>query len=271
MTLKSMTTAEQALWDKIQSFQLDNEAHDLQFTDRLARENGWTKAYALRVIEEYRKFLFLCCVSNSGITPSDAVDQAWHLHLTYTRSYWVDLCRNTLDREIHHNPTQGGKKEANKFDGMYTDMFDLYTQKFITPPPADIWPANEQRFSDIDFRRVNVGRYLPVNRHIITALKVVGMLILAVIGLIVIPAFFPRIYKSLIAVLLIIACVLIFSKGDLSTNNNSGDSGDGGTSYDSHHGHHSDGHHSGDHGCSSGCSGCSASGCSGCGSGCGGD
>src|SRR5687767_6908346 len=117
-----MLPEEHALWDRIRHFQLDDPSIAFPFSKRLARENGWSFDYTLRVIEEYRKFLFLCCVSEKGVTPSDPVDQAWHLHLTYTRSYWVDLCRNTLQKEIHHHPTKGGPAEAQKFDGLYTSL-----------------------------------------------------------------------------------------------------------------------------------------------------
>jgi hypothetical protein len=92
----------------------------------------------VRVIEEYKKFIFLCFITQSGVTPSDAVDQAWHLHLTFTRSYWIDLCRDTLQTEIHHNPTMGGAKEGAKYDDYYTDTRQLYTEKFNIDPPADI-------------------------------------------------------------------------------------------------------------------------------------
>ncbi|GAA4338966.1 hypothetical protein GCM10023149_49350 [Mucilaginibacter gynuensis] len=102
-----MNATETSLWQKIQSFQLDQPDADFSFSARLARENGWTAAYTHRVINEYKKFIFLCCVSEQGVTPSDPVDQAWHLHLTVTRSYWIDLCRDTLGSEIHHNPTKG--------------------------------------------------------------------------------------------------------------------------------------------------------------------
>lgn len=154
-----MTLVEAALWEKIKLFQFNEPGIDFSFEERLARENGWTKEYTSRVIDEYKKFIFLCCTSETGITPSDPVDQAWHLHLTFTRSYWVDLCKNTLEKEIHHNPTKGGQKEAEKFNNYYTFLFDLYKQKFNAHPPADIWHNNKKRFSDINFQRVNLQQY----------------------------------------------------------------------------------------------------------------
>jgi len=56
--LMKMTPEENQLWNRIQLFKIDNETDAFQFSDRLVRENGWTKSYALRVIEEYKRFVF---------------------------------------------------------------------------------------------------------------------------------------------------------------------------------------------------------------------
>lgn len=157
--IKKMTQLENQLWQKISTFQLDDPNAKLTFSGRLARENGWGKEYTIRVIEEYLKFIFLCCVSTKAITPSDPVDQAWHLHLTYTHSYWNDLCKKTLIREIHHNPTKGGISEKQKFNSCYTRLEDIYKEKFGYEPPRDIWQDNKTRFSDMSFQRVNINRY----------------------------------------------------------------------------------------------------------------
>ncbi|MGQ2984219.1 glycine-rich domain-containing protein [Flavobacterium sp.] len=154
-----MTTVEKQLWDKLERFGFDSKGTQLTFARRLARENGWSTGYTGRVIEEYKKFIFLCCVSPTQVTPSDPVDQAWHLHLTYTRSYWDDLCDNTLSRKLHHNPTRGGNSEREKFVGYYTSLKDIYLEKFGATPPTDIWQGNNERFSEISFRRVSLDRY----------------------------------------------------------------------------------------------------------------
>jgi hypothetical protein len=162
-----MTPKQSQLWQKIENFQLDSPQSAFKFSDRLARENGWGQLYTLRVIEEYKKFIFLCCITQNGVTPSDAVDQAWHLHLTFTDSYWIDLCRDTLQTEIHHNPTKGGAQENAKYDGYYTDTQQQYLQIFDANPPPDIWPGNQQRFSDVNFQRVNISRYWLVKKPVI--------------------------------------------------------------------------------------------------------
>ncbi|MBL7999227.1 MAG: hypothetical protein JNL32_11380 [Candidatus Kapabacteria bacterium] len=141
-----MNHDEERLWLDIQAFRFDKHDVELPFSKRLARDNSWSLGYALRVIDEYRKFLFLCCVCNHGVTPSLAVDEAWHLHLCYTQSYWVDLCKNTLGRELHHLPTEGGATESEKYLQFYTNTFASYTHYFDEQPPPDIWLAPDKRF-----------------------------------------------------------------------------------------------------------------------------
>jgi len=77
-----MTKEQKQLWDKISHFKIDDENIHFTFSKRLARENKWSLEYSKKVIEEYKKFIFLCCVTKTGVTPSDQVDQAWRLHLT---------------------------------------------------------------------------------------------------------------------------------------------------------------------------------------------
>src|SRR5215470_1600629 len=77
------------LWQRIQDFPMDDPGDAFPFSARLAHENGWSGATAAAAIEEYRKFIYLIGVSDSPLTPSEAVDQVWHLHLLYTRSYWT--------------------------------------------------------------------------------------------------------------------------------------------------------------------------------------
>lgn len=146
------------LWNKIKKFELDDPEVALSFTDRLARENDWTMEYAVRAILEYKKFIFLLTISKSPLTPSDQVDQVWHLHLLYTQSYWEDFCEKTINKKIHHGPTKGGNDEKDKFTNWYEKTKELYLAIFKIEIPQDIWPPSEIRFSEIEFKRVNTKR-----------------------------------------------------------------------------------------------------------------
>lgn len=154
-----MTQQESKLWTKIQAFQFSEKDTTFPFEARLARENNWTIEFTERVIEEYRRFMFLCCISKKIKTPSDEVDQVWHLHMIYTKSYWEDFCQNTLGQLIHHNPTKGGHEEREKFWELYENTKIFYREKFGEKPPEDIWLPTQERFSKINFKRVHFDDY----------------------------------------------------------------------------------------------------------------
>ncbi|WP_413166968.1 glycine-rich domain-containing protein [Capilliphycus salinus ALCB114379] len=114
-----MNLQQQELYQRLQGFSLDEPNAKLSFSKRLARDNGWTVEYTQQAIAEYKKFAFLAVVAEHPVTPSEQVDQVWHLHLAYTRSYWDELCPNILQKTLHHNPTQGGHLEGEKFNDWY--------------------------------------------------------------------------------------------------------------------------------------------------------
>ena len=154
-----MNPLNRPLWEKIESFAFDTPGTKLTFAQRLARENGWSLAFTRKVLVEYKRFVFLAMAAGFPVCPSDAVDQAWHMHLTYTRSYWDDFCKGTLGRPLHHGPTRGGREEDVKHHDMYARTFAAYRQAFGEEPPADVWHPEQVRFGeDVAFRRVNTRR-----------------------------------------------------------------------------------------------------------------
>lgn len=160
-----MTVEPAALWDRLESFAFDDQGSALTFTRRLARENRWSVPYARRVVDEYRRFLFLAMAAGHPVTPSDQVDQVWHLHLTYTRSYWDELCRDVLETPLHHGPTRGGPRESAKYHDWYARTLDSYARHFGHEPPTDIWPPAAQRFGrDLHFARVNTQTHWVIPR-----------------------------------------------------------------------------------------------------------
>lgn len=151
-----MNTNQWELYQSIEAFSLDTADTALSFSKRLARDNGWSANYTQRVIAEYKKFAFLAVVAGHPVTPSDRVDQVWHLHLVYTRSYWDEFCPNVLGKALHHGPTRGGGSEHDKFNDWYNKTLASYEHFFGQKPPEDIWSPARIRFGrDLHFRRVN--------------------------------------------------------------------------------------------------------------------
>ncbi len=138
-----MTHEQEALWQRIRDHRIDAPNASLPYSARLARERGWTPVYAARVVEEYRRFAFLAVASGHGATPSKAVDEAWHLHLLYTRDYWEEFCPKALGRPLHHHPADGGTEDDAKYEGWYRDTLASYERLFGESPPEDVWPRTD--------------------------------------------------------------------------------------------------------------------------------
>ena len=155
----NMTADQAELYERIKSFRFDEDTTVFPFAARLARDNGWSTGYTARVISEYRRFAFLAVAAGHPVTPSDQVDQAWHLHLLYTRNYWNSFCREVLGKPLHHGPTKGGSAEKEKFHDWYGKTLESYRRFFGENPARDIWPEAKIRFGeDIHYQRVNTKR-----------------------------------------------------------------------------------------------------------------
>jgi hypothetical protein len=158
-----MTPLESALWDRILGFCLDHGDTALSFAARLAEDNGWTLLYTLRVLDEYRKFAFLLAAAGHMVVPSDAVDQAWHLHILYTKS-WVAFCAGALAMPVQHEPAFGGGDDGERFKTGYEQTLGTY-RRYFGEPPRDIWPDTATRFGrDLRYQRVNLATHFVIPR-----------------------------------------------------------------------------------------------------------
>ena len=162
-----MNIQELVTWNRLLALDFDDRASPLSFSARLARDNGWSRRFATRAIDEYRKFCFLAVHAGHPVTPSDEVDQVWHLHLTYSRHYWDELCRTALKRPLHHGPTQGGAREDRKYRDWYAATLKSY-RRYFGDPPKQLWPAAAERF-DVhnDFVRINRRDVVTVDRSVL--------------------------------------------------------------------------------------------------------
>jgi uncharacterized protein (TIGR04222 family) len=139
------TPHELGLWQRIGAHPFEREEQVLDFTRRLARDRGWSVAYARGAIEEYRRFCFLAVTSSLPATPSEEVDEVWHQHLVYSRDYWDAWCKNVLGVPLHHDPTEGGPNAAIRFRTQYAETLARYEAWFGMPDPV-YWPAVHRRF-----------------------------------------------------------------------------------------------------------------------------
>lgn len=108
---------------------------------------------------EYRKYLVLAYLTNSMVSPSEQVDQVWHLHMTYTQHYRA-TCQTLLEKEFKHTPSLGGSSEGKKYEGVYEDTLSFYKAIFLSDPPQDVWETPQQRFEmkNFEYRNLNLFR-----------------------------------------------------------------------------------------------------------------
>jgi hypothetical protein len=154
------------LWHRIDAFDLDALDVTLPFSRRLARDNCWTHDYAARVIEEYKRFCYLSVRAGHAVAPSDQIDQAWRLHLSFSRQYWDEFCTKVLCADLHHSPPlTSDLEDAGRHRASYAATMKSYQRMSGAPPPADIWPNVAQQFSDaVAMRRVNTADYMIIRR-----------------------------------------------------------------------------------------------------------
>jgi hypothetical protein len=134
---------DKVLWARLETMEIDPPDATTRFHHRLKQYNKWTDEFAGRATKEYRRFLYLAARARHPVTPSDTVDQAWHLHLIYTRHYWEELCGKILGLQLHHEPSAGGAVESSKFERQYEQTIENYKAAFGETPPADIWPVRK--------------------------------------------------------------------------------------------------------------------------------
>lgn len=127
------------LWERIQGFSLDAENSTFPFSKKLAKEENWSLDFTKRAIEEYKKFVYLCCILPNGASPSEIVDKVWHMHLIYTQNYWEEFCPNILQQKLHHNPSKGGESEHEKHQNWLAETLKSYQEIFQQEPQQDIW------------------------------------------------------------------------------------------------------------------------------------
>jgi uncharacterized protein (TIGR04222 family) len=161
-----MNESQLKLYQRIQAFSLDDDTHALSFSQLLARSNRWQIEYAKRAMEEYKKFAFLAVVAGHPVSPSDQVDQVWHLHILHSHSYWDDFCPHVLQHPFHHRPAQGGREERETLHHYYRMTLDSY-YRFFGQPPEDIWPTPWRRFGkDMHMQRINTTEFWVVPKQL---------------------------------------------------------------------------------------------------------
>lgn len=127
------------LVDHVQSVFGGPDASTRAFADKLARKLKWSVPFALRAIDEYKKFVYLGLVADFPVTPPKVIDQVWHEHLLFTRGYRA-FCTSTLRRDFDHHPELIPQDEQTAaFQLQYAATREFYLTEFNREPPEGFW------------------------------------------------------------------------------------------------------------------------------------
>ncbi|MEM9972805.1 MAG: hypothetical protein AAF771_01395 [Pseudomonadota bacterium] len=134
-----MNLTNPALWARLETHQFDAAEGTLPFSGKLAQTEGWGAEDTERVVEEYRRFLYLARILEIEPAPPPAVDAAWRMHLTYTRDYWDRLVPRVLEQPLHRDAE--ALRLSRRRRAFYSAARRAYAHEFGQTPPRDIWQS----------------------------------------------------------------------------------------------------------------------------------
>jgi hypothetical protein len=124
--------------NEILNFDIQVNGDKAIFISKLMSDNNWSKKFTLLAVSEYKKFLCLLNMSSERLSPSKVIDRVWHCHLTFTHSYWHELCRDLLGKEIHHIPSSLSQVCKQQDITSYKKTLAFY-QLHFGPPDKKVW------------------------------------------------------------------------------------------------------------------------------------
>lgn len=100
---------------------------------RVAKVHGYSMTDAENLVKEAKRMLYLSIVSDSAISPSVEIDDAWHEMLMFTRFYreFGDF----IGGFIHHDPTPGPPDGGR----LYAKTKENYEKHFNQKPNSRYW------------------------------------------------------------------------------------------------------------------------------------
>jgi hypothetical protein len=131
------------LWDHIAAQFGGSNAFTKAFASKIAKKHDWDTDYAIKVIVEYKKFIYLGIVSDFQVTPSKFIDVVWHEHILFSKGY-REFCSEIINYTFDHSPElMPIQDQTGEFSAQYADTIKLYITEFGTEPPEDIWDTTK--------------------------------------------------------------------------------------------------------------------------------
>jgi hypothetical protein len=166
ISLKKIQMTKKDLWLRLKNYHFDHivppnflenitalfggaDASTKAFADKITRKHNWKSGFALRAINEYKKFVYLGIVSEFYVTPSKVIDVVWHEHLLFSKAY-REFCTTVIEYEFDHYPELiPYAEQTGTFQAQYEETMELYFVEFGVVAPIDIW--EESKFNKYEF------------------------------------------------------------------------------------------------------------------------
>jgi hypothetical protein len=128
MSIAKLETREEKIRDFIDSLDLSD------IISKLVHQYNWQHKHAVIVVHMYKNFLFLNAKYGEKykLTPSEEIDEIWHLHILETKKYRKD-CYAIFGKYFDHNPMSfKGDIKANytEMAQSFNKMLELYRKEF---------------------------------------------------------------------------------------------------------------------------------------------
>lgn len=114
------------LWLRLAFLEREASGRQMSLTRLVADALELDADASRRVVEEYRRFLFLLMRAGHAITPPPQIERVLQLHEQFSLNYWDILAEMIIER-----PFVGGG----------SNLTESYQRIFGEAPPADIWSA----------------------------------------------------------------------------------------------------------------------------------
>lgn len=95
----------------------------------------------IQVEDNLREYFHLCRVAGNTMVsmPSQAVDEAWHAFILFTRQY-EEFCQQAFGRFLHHTPAEAMSNPKKTHKGIQTAWRIACRRQGINPKDADSMP-----------------------------------------------------------------------------------------------------------------------------------
>jgi hypothetical protein len=131
------------MWDKITEMFGGTDASTKAFADKISRKHQCSLSYAIKAVNEYKKFLYLAVISDFHVTPSQAIDKVWHEHILFTQAYSI-FCKEIIEYELNHHPELlPVEEQTERYHAQYLSTIELYIKEFGKLPPANVWDVTK--------------------------------------------------------------------------------------------------------------------------------